>query len=96
MKYAIGISVLSLSFFLSAPSPSNAADMTISTTGPQATRLAAAIGARMNLTDAQGKPRSATAAEIKTTIINELRSWVISYEEDIARKALVPAPFDPT
>ena len=72
--------------------------MTITTTAPQAARLAAAMGATMRLVDDVTKqPRDATAAEIKTYVVKFLRDTVQHYERNQAAQAIpAPSAFDPT
>lgn len=75
-------------------------DITVTVTNPQAVRLAAAIGKVRNLTDAQGAPRSATMAEVKTIVADHLRGFVMQaekpeLEEAAIRSVNVPA-FDPS
>lgn len=64
--------------------------LTITTTAPQAQRVATAFGARLNL------GRDATNAEVKTEVVNIIRGIVQGYENQVAARALVDAVFDPT
>lgn len=77
-----------------------AVDVTITVTAGQATRLTAAIGKVRNLVDAQGAPRSATMAEVKTIIADHLRGFVTQAElqpaKDAAAAAVTIPAFDPT
>ena len=57
-------------------------DMTISMTGPQATRVAAAIG------DALRLDQPATMAEAKAYLIQKLKSLTLSYERRMAEAAV--------
>ena len=74
--------------------------MTITTTAPQAARLATAMGATMRLVDDVTKqPRDATAAEIKAYVVQFLRDTVQHYERNLAVQAAAAASvtaFDPT
>ena len=77
-----------------------AVDVTVSLTAPQATRVAAALGEARGLKDAQGAPRSATMAEVKTIIADHLRGFVMQAEksalEEAAIKAVTVPAFDPS
>ena len=66
------------------------ASMTITTDNAQAQRLATALGAKLNL------GRDATANEIKAYTIDHLRSVVLQYEGEIARRQINLSAFDPT
>lgn len=76
-----------------------AVDVTVTLTAPQAQRLATAIGKVRNLTDAQGAPRSATMAEVKTIVADHLRGFVMQAEkpalEEAAVRAVTVPAFDP-
>jgi hypothetical protein len=63
---------------------------TITTTAPQAQRVATAFGAKLNL------GRDATAAEVKADVIAYMRNVVINYEREEAQKQIVDSAFDPT
>ena len=66
-------------------------DLTISMTGPQATRVAAAIG------DALRLDQPATMAEAKAYLIQKLKSLTLSYERRLAESAVAkPDPLDLT
>ena len=66
--------------------------MTITTTAGQGTRLAEAVGKRVN---ADGSP--ASAAQIKDFVIDQLRILVTQYEDKRDKAAVAaPASFDPT
>ena len=64
--------------------------MTITTTAPQAARVAAAIGRDLKL------GRDATAEECRQYVIAMIRAVVIAREKDVAIEAIVPVTFDPT
>jgi hypothetical protein len=64
--------------------------LTITTTAPQASRVASAFGKRLNL------GRDATNAEVKDEIIKFVRSVVIGEENREAITQLADTPFDPT
>lgn len=70
--------------------------ITITTSAPQAQRLATAFGGFFTLKDAQGNPRAATELEIKAWIVQRLREIVMQYEHDKEAKAITVAPFEPT
>lgn len=63
--------------------------LTITTTGPQAARIAAAYGAVLGL------GRNATEPEVKAEVIRHLRAVVISQEQQTAIRQLTDTPFDP-
>lgn len=69
--------------------------MTITTDAAQATLLAAAVGRELGLTDSQGAPQSANAAEVKRFTIGLLRMTVRNYQEHMRSKEAL-APFEPT
>ena len=64
--------------------------MTITTTGPQATRVVSAFGLQLNL------GRDATAAEVKQATIQFLKGVVFAQEAKALRDAIVVPPIDPT
>ena len=74
--------------------------MTITTTAPQAARLAEALGRLLGLKDANGAPRDATAAEVKDHVIQGFRNSVHAYERQKATAAAVAGitdtAFDPS
>lgn len=70
--------------------------MTITTTAQQDQRIIAAFGRLLGTVDAQGNPRNATAAEIKATIIDYIRSTVHTYETQRAIELATLQPLDPT
>lgn len=74
-----------------------AADITVSTTASEGTRLSVAVGAKLSLRDGSGNLRSATAAEVKAHVIEYLRAIVSEQERQAAidaQKATAVA-FDP-
>lgn len=64
--------------------------MSITTTAPQASRVAAAFGNKLGL------GRNATEAEIKAATIDFLRAVTLNYEYEQARAAISSTPLDPT
>jgi len=64
--------------------------LTITTTTPQALRVAEAFGAKLNL------GRDATNAEVKADVIQYIRSVVQGHENRIAIAALTDSIFEPT
>ena len=74
------------------------ATLTITTTGAQDTRIIAAMTDRLQPVDGSGDPRNATAAEVKTWMIDQLRNVVHSYETRLANEAASAGvtPIDPT
>lgn len=70
--------------------------LTITTTAPQAQRLATALGREMNYRNADGTYRDATASEIKEYVVAMLRAVVRNQEAAIAQQQIVITPFDPT
>lgn len=53
-----------------------------------AARIDKAFGRYWNLKDAQGAPRDATAAEVKTYLVRQLKAVVIQQEQRTAEAAL--------
>jgi hypothetical protein len=74
------------------------ATMTITTTAGQDTRLVAAFTDLLQPMDGNGDPRNATAAEIKTRVIEGIRSVVHNFETREAAEAAADAivPIEPT
>ena len=74
------------------------ATMTITTTAPQDTRLVAAFTDLLQPVDGNGDPRNATAAEIKTKVIEGIKSVVHNFETREAAKVATDAitPIEPT
>ena len=76
--------------------------MTINYTVADGTRFAAALGKAKNLVDNQvpPQPRSATAAECKTFVIERMRQMVVDIEgkeaADAALAAVTITAFEPT
>lgn len=70
--------------------------ITITTTAPQAQRIAAALGGRYTLKDQSGAVRSATDAEVKAWVIDQLRNLTLDWEREQAVKAITISPLDPT
>lgn len=71
--------------------------LTIDITLEQAQRCAAALGHQLELKNEDGTARSATEAEVRQFVIRMLGNLVVSYEKEMARRALpAPAVFDPT
>ena len=54
----------------------------------QAQRIATAFGRYWQLKDAQGAPRDATAAEIKTFLVRQLKGVVVQQERNAAQAAI--------
>ncbi len=73
--------------------------LTINTTAAQAQRVSVAFGRQLNLrTPDKSAERDATAAEVKSAVIDHIRQTVLSHERDVATQAAsdgVP-PIDPT
>lgn len=63
------------------------ATITITTPANQDTRIAAAIGQRLNLRDASNAPRSATGAEVKQWLVDQMKLCVREVEAYNARVA---------
>jgi hypothetical protein len=72
------------------------ATLTITTTAAQDQRIIAAFGRYLGLTDAQGVPRNATAAEVKAAMIAHIRTTVHTYETQRAIELAALQPLDPT
>lgn len=73
------------------------ASITITTTAPQDARLGPAFGDLLQVRNAQGQQRSATAAEVKDWLADQLRQVVQGYESRVAHAAVAaPASFDPS
>lgn len=70
--------------------------ITITTTAPQAQRLATAFGRELGLRDEQGAARNATADEIKAAAVAYLRRVVQQQESYIAQEQHADVPFDPS
>jgi hypothetical protein len=70
--------------------------LTITTTAQQDQRIIAAFGRYLGLTDAQGAPRNATAAEVKAAMIAHIRTTVHTYETQRAIELAALQPLDPT
>lgn len=64
--------------------------LTITTTAPQDARIVAAFGNRLGL------PGNASAAQVKTAVINHIKAVVESYERDQNNQSFTPAALDPT
>lgn len=62
--------------------------LSIDMTAQQATRVAAALGKDRGLTDANGAPRSATAAEVRAWVIDVLKRLVHGTELRAAQEAV--------
>lgn len=69
------------------------ATLTINTSAAEDARLVVAFGRYMNLQDASGNPRNATAAEIKAFLIQSIIAIVQKTERDAVAQ---PAPITPT
>ena len=69
---------------------------TITTDATQATRLAVSFGKQLNLTDGNGDPRDATAAEIKFATIQFLKKVVFDQEYKVKNDAISIPDFEPT
>ncbi len=67
------------------------ATLTITTTGAQDTRIVKAFGTYLGLKDGNGAPRNATAAEMKTEVINFIRLTVEAEERKEAQAAAIAA-----
>ena len=72
------------------------ATLTINTTPEQDLRLIDAYGKYLNLTDANGDPRTATAAEIKSSIIGAIKQVVFDQEHKAEVAAISTAAFEPS
>ena len=72
------------------------ATLTITTTTAQDLRLVSAYGLFLNLVDANGDPRTATAAEIKSSIINSIKQVVFDQENKVEIEAISIPVFDPS
>lgn len=73
------------------------AAQTITTTAGEDSRLAAAFGDFLQVRNASGQQRNATAAEIKAAQVAWVTQIVLAYEDKVARAALTPAtPIAPT
>ncbi|MGB1560809.1 MAG: hypothetical protein ACPHN2_04845 [Sinimarinibacterium flocculans] len=68
---------------------------TISTSAQDDERLEQAFGHHLGVTDGQGQPRSATAQEIKTALVDYLRRVVVDYERAAAVAQVSVPAFDP-
>ena len=67
--------------------------ITITTDAENAARLASAIGLLLDLKDVNNMPRSATLAEVKALIVNNLKAVVRQQERQTAEASLpVPDP----
>jgi len=71
-------------------------DVTFSFTAGQIARLQHAVGVEMGLTDENGAPRDATAAETKAYVIRLLRNRVHITEKQEQEQAITVTPFDPS
>ncbi len=60
--------------------------LTINTNAAQAARIVTAFGRLKNRTEPDRTPRNATAAEVKSDVIDFIRSVVISHEQDVAQQ----------
>jgi len=63
-------------------------DITISTTAAQTIRIAAAFGQYWRLTNPDGTPRDATAAEVKEYLVRQLKGVVRNYERALGEAAV--------
>lgn len=72
------------------------ATLTINTTAEQDLRLIDAYGKYLNLVDGDGDPRTATAAEIKSSIIGAIKQVVFDQEDKTAKEAISIAAFEPS
>lgn len=70
--------------------------MTITYTAGEGTRFAAALGKVQGLVDANGIPRSATAAEAKLFLIGTMRGVTLQVEKEAAMQAITDSPFNPS
>lgn len=74
--------------------------MTINYTASEGQRFAAALGSVQGLTNPDGTPRPATAAECKAFVIGRMQQFIIDKEgadlKAAADAAVVVAPFNPT
>ena len=66
-------------------------DFTLSLTAQQAQRVSKAFGRYWNLKDASGNPRDATAAEVKTYLVRQLKG-VVTNAERAEAEAAISAP----
>ena len=58
---------------------------------PQAQRIAAAVGLHLHLIDGAGKPRSATAEEVKAFLVDYL-TGIVQWQEKQSAIATLPSP----
>ena len=72
------------------------ATLTINTTAEQDLRLISAYGLFLGLVDGNGDPRTATAAEIKSSIINSIKQVVFDQEHKAEVAAISTAAFEPS
>lgn len=66
-------------------------DFTLSLTTAEANRAAKAFGRYWGLKDADGRPRDATAAEVKEYLVRQLRG-VVRQQERAKAEADLPEP----
>ena len=69
---------------------------TINTTAPQDARIVDAFGKYLNLTDGNGDPRNANAAEVKAKLIDMLKQVVFDQERKTLQDAIAVSDLDPT
>lgn len=72
------------------------ATLTITTTTAQDLRLIDAYGKYLNLVDGNGDPRTATAAEIKASVINSVKQVVFDQEHKTDVEGISIAAFEPS
>ena len=72
------------------------ATLTINTTAPQDARIIAAYGKFLGTVDGNGDPRNATAAEVKTAVINNIKQVVFDQEHKAALAAVTTTTVEPT
>ncbi len=74
------------------------ATLTITTTAAQNTRIVKAFGGILGLRDGNDLPRNATAAEVKSAVIDYVKETVLRHERNEAVQAASDAisPITPT
>lgn len=73
------------------------ATVTITTDAAQDARLGPAFGDLLQVRNASGQQRSATAAEVKAWLIAQMQQVVVAYEDRQAKAAVAtPSPFTPS
>jgi hypothetical protein len=68
--------------------------LTITTTPEQDARILDAFSQQAMLVDENGDPRQATAADVREWVVSQLKSYVRSAEEEVAKQNAVIAVSD--